>query len=162
MRLVSYKETKDNPCTPWDFERDGMLDRQVMEDMVGLLLKTKLPNGLVPVAMAAPQVGIFKRFFVIAPPGQVVRWVVNPTLTVLSAKRTQEIEGCLSVPGDKFVVERARSVSLSGFDHYGKPFTWGACKGLLGRIVQHETDHLVGRCILDHGTPVTEHRAAGV
>lgn len=161
MKALSYDELKAHGriCTPWDFERDGDLDRQVMEDMVGLLLNTKLPNGLVPVALAAPQVGIFKRFFCIAVPGQPVRWVVNPKMTLMTAKRIAHVEGCLTAPGEKFLVERFRSVAVSAFDHYGEPFTWSACKDLLGRIVQHEVGHLEGVCIKDFAPHVTEHRA---
>lgn len=161
LKALSFDELKATarPCTPWNFERDGFLDRQVMEDMVRVIINTKLPGGLVPVALAAPQVGIFKRFFVIACPGETVRWVVNPVVELLTAKRDSHIEGCLTVPGEKFMVDRFRSVSLCAFDHHGEPFKWAACKGLLGRIIQHEVDHLEGYCIKDFGRRVTTHRA---
>lgn len=162
MRLVSLEESKAHPCTPWDFEKDGHLDRQVMEDMVRVLISTPMWPGLVSVAMAAPQVGIFKRFFCVAIPGRPVRWVVNPSMHELTDKTSDSVEGCLTVPGQKFIVPRLKSVRLIGQDEKGAPIQWAACKDLLGRIVQHEIGHLDGLCIKDFGRPCTEHRANGV
>ncbi len=168
MRLLTHAELKANPntCTPFEFLSENesgagraMGIRSTLDAMEDLLRSTKLPDSLVPVALAAPQVGIFKRFFVIAFPGQPARWFFNPKVTVLTHRMESNVEGCLSAPGERFLVERFRSVALTAQDETGKPFTWGACKGLLGRIIQHEMGHLDGVCIKDFAPHVSVHRA---
>lgn len=155
VKLVTLAESKAKPCKPWEFSE--LPGRMMLDDMLRLLRSTLLPGGLVGVALAAPQAGIYRRFFVVAPPGAKVKWVFNPTLTVTSAKMVEEVEGCLTVPGQKFLVKRPKTVALAAFDENGEAFTWEHCAGLLARIVQHEMDHLEGRCVKDFAQPVTTH-----
>lgn len=161
MRLHHLNEIRGKVSTPWDFSEGGRVSLPGQSTLEGMdaLARRPLPNGLVGVALAAPQVGIFKRFFVIAMPGQPARWVFNPVVTWVSPRKVSAVEGCLTVPGEKFVVLRHRALSLAGQHEDGRAFTWKRCDGLLARIIQHEIDHLDGICVKHFAPPVTVHRA---
>jgi peptide deformylase len=79
--------------------------------------------------------------------------VVNPILTTSEIPETMpdpedDLEGCLSVPGEWFPTGRALQAQVTGMDLTGRPITVTAT-GYLARCLQHETDHLAGRLYLD-------------
>lgn len=101
--------------------------------------------------IAAPQVGMFERFFVLAmreptrsdeTPAEVSYWI-NPVIEEASAEQAWCWEGCLSVPGLRGWVRRPAAVLVSGLNERGetvrREFT-----GWLARAWQHEYDHLDG------------------
>ena len=105
---------------------DDMFDTMYQADGVGL---------------AAPQVGVLRRVFVIDT-GEDPIELVNPE--ILSAEGNYgAMEGCLSFPGKSGYVERAEHVRVRGFDRYGKVHEYDA-ELLKARAVQHENDHLDG------------------
>jgi peptide deformylase len=109
------------------------------------------------VGLAAPQVGIPLRVFVYDYPdddGNERRGVViNPEL-VISEVSTEapdeedEVEGCLSVPGERFPLKRAERAVLTGVDLNQNPVKIEA-DGWFARIFQHEFDHLNGTLYVD-------------
>lgn len=111
-------------------------------------------DGFSAVAIAAPQIGIAKRMFLIedqsgAPEERFPTIIaINPRIVKIS-KRTHIVgEGCLSVPKLYGVVKRSTSVTLEALDENGKTFKKIA-KGLLAQIIQHECDHLDGTLFID-------------
>ncbi len=102
------------------------------------------------VGLAAPQVGIAKRFFVAMSDDDVERVFINPVITKTSSELSEYEEGCLSIPGVYETIVRPKAVTISALDINGKPFTLDA-EGLLARIVQHESDHLDGILYIDRG-----------
>jgi len=109
------------------------------------------------VGLAAPQVGIGKRIFVYDyedADGNPVRGeIINPLLEVgpvstEPADPDTEVEGCLSVPGERFPLKRADWVKVSGVNLQQHPVEIEAT-GWLARIFQHEFDHLEGRLYVD-------------
>lgn len=74
--------------------------------------------------------------------------LINP---VLKLTKTKEIghEGCLSFPGLVFDLSRPQRVAVKTGTLEGGTFEFDAA-GLLGRAVQHETDHLNGKLYIDH------------
>jgi len=74
--------------------------------------------------------------------------VFNPVVEFIGKDTELDYEGCLSVPGMRGQVARAKRLELSGLDHKGKPFT-KEFEGFPARVVQHETDHLNGLVYLD-------------
>ena len=117
-------------------------------------IKTYDVDGYAAVAIAAPQVGVAKRMFLIEdqnsdredPMPTII--AINPRI-VKSSKKTQEVgEGCLSVPDTYGVVLRHKNVTLEALDENGKLFTRGG-GGLLAQIMQHECDHLDGTLFID-------------
>ena len=108
------------------------------------------------VGLAAPQVGLLRRFFVCNVTGEPGddRVFVNPTLSDLSGGELAE-EGCLSLPGVTVEMRRATSVVIRAMDVHGEPFECSG-QGLLARVWQHEFDHLDGRLITDRMSSTDE------
>jgi peptide deformylase len=98
------------------------------------------------VGLAAPQIGISKRFFV-ADVGEGPFVMANPEIVETSGKWKFE-EGCLSVPGKYWNIKRADYARASGVDIDGNPFELEGDE-LMGRVLQHEIDHLSGVLLLD-------------
>lgn len=101
------------------------------------------------VGLAAPQVGILKRIFVIdVYDGFGPRVFINPEILETRESQIGE-EGCLSVPGELADVERANYVKVRAFNEKGEQFELEATE-LLARAVLHENDHLNGTLFIDH------------
>lgn len=103
------------------------------------------------VGLAAPQVGVPVRLFVIDvsmgrdPNGLIA--LFNPEFVERQGMQLEE-EGCLSVPGFNATVARPEFAVVKGLDLKGNERTIEG-KGLLARAFQHEMDHLEGRVFLD-------------
>lgn len=106
------------------------------------------------VGLAAPQVGVNLRLFVMNPTGQEPdnRVYVNPVLSDGDGFE-EDNEGCLSLPGLSVTVERFRSMRLTARDLDGNPID-EIQTGYLARIWQHEFDHLNGTLLTDRMGPV--------
>ncbi|ASN20436.1 peptide deformylase [Arthrobacter sp. YN] len=134
-----------------DVELMALVDRmrEVMHDAPG-------------VGLAAPQLGIPLQVAVLEdqydldPASAAVRHrehmeffaIVNPQCRPLGVETASFYEGCLSVNGYQAVVTRHRNVELSYVTPAGEPVEeWFS--GWQARIVQHETDHLLGTLYLD-------------
>ena len=102
------------------------------------------------VGLAAPQVGILKRIFVIdcGEEGVSKPYVfINPE--ILDREGTQvDYEGCLSVPGKSGKVARAEKVKVRAYNEQMEEFELEAT-GLLARCILHENDHLDGIVYVD-------------
>ncbi len=97
-------------------------------------------NGI---GLAAPQVNQLKRIFVMDLYDQ-KRAIINPVIVRPSPNKITSLqEGCLSVPGKKYDVQRHKYVTVKGYDE-----NWEAvklkCRGLMAFCIQHEVDHLDG------------------
>ncbi len=103
--------------------------------------------------LAAPQIGLPLRL-IVARSGDRIYKLVNPKIS-WDFERVSDFEGCLSLPGEVWQVERAREVIVEGFDSTGKEQSILA-NGLLARIFQHEIDHLDGILINSIGTQVEQ------
>lgn len=102
------------------------------------------------VGLAAPQVGITKRFFVVIADDDVRRVFINPHIISTSEDMDEYEEGCLSIPGVNEVIRRASEVKVQALNERGRHFTLEAT-GLLARVIQHENDHLDGILYIDRG-----------
>ena len=94
------------------------------------------------VGLAAPQVGVLKRVFVIDTTGEDPLVFINPEITEASGTQTG-YEGCLSLPGETGTVTRPEKVKAKALDIDMKPFEIEA-EDLLARAICHEYDHLEG------------------
>ena len=100
------------------------------------------------VGLAAPQVGVQKRFFVYDVNDDSGPHVIfNPQVVEAEGEWTYE-EGCLSLPGLAFEIARPKVVTVHGFDIDGKEVVIQGDE-LLGRVFLHEIDHLDGVLMLD-------------
>ncbi|HOY66992.1 MAG TPA: peptide deformylase [Candidatus Ozemobacteraceae bacterium] len=123
------------PVTTFDDEL-----RTLVRDMFETMYKN---NG---VGLAAPQVGVNKRLFVIDT-GDNPLTFINPEILEAAGKETCN-EGCLSLPGLQETVTRAKWIKARAMDLDGNTFEIEA-DGLLARAVQHENDHLDGVLFID-------------
>lgn len=113
------------------------------------------------VALAAPQIAISKRIFVVSPILTTEHGVteetplvyINPVITKLSRDQKKMDEGCLSVRPLYGKVRRSTRVTVEAYDIEGNQFTITGTK-LLAQIFQHEIDHLDGILFIDHATDV--------
>jgi peptide deformylase len=106
------------------------------------------------VGLAAPQVGVNLRLFVMNHNGEPAndRVYVNPILSNADGEEESE-EGCLSLPKVNINVWRNRTMKVAAQDAEGKPFEQTET-GYLARIWQHEVDHLNGILLTDRMGPV--------
>lgn len=116
------------------------------------------------VAIAAPQIGIPLRIFVVS--GKVLRKkkdgttapdraFINPEIINTSKDKAWMEEGCLSVRWLYGEVERFTKATVRAQDVNGKSFTLGGGR-LLSQIFQHETDHLNGTLFIDKAENIRE------
>jgi len=98
------------------------------------------------VGLAAPQIGISKQIFV-ADVGDGPFAMFNPVITETSDTWTFD-EGCLSVPGYWWELERPGFATARGFDIDGDEITLSGDE-LMGRVLQHEIDHLSGMLLIE-------------
>jgi len=108
------------------------------------------------VGLAAPQVGLLKRLFVMdcTSGRDATRKValINPVIELEEGEQTGD-EGCLSFPGIAFAVTRAKRVVVRAQDLDGSPFTLDLMD-LEARCVSHETDHLDGELFINYLSPL--------
>ncbi len=107
------------------------------------------------VGLAAPQVGVLRRLFIIDYDGLYYE-CINPIMVSQKGSQIGE-EGCLSVRGKYGTVDRPNKVVLKAFDRNGKEFTIRA-EGFLARALCHEYDHLDGILYVDKAFDVQEER----
>ena len=98
--------------------------------------------------LAAPQVGVSLRVFTYLIDGQRGH-VINPVLENSDDFQEDRVEGCLSIPGLGYPVQRRRWSRVTGVDVNGNPVSLEG-EGMLARCFQHETDHLDGVLYIDH------------
>ena len=121
--------------------------RQLAADMIEVMYDE--PG----IGLAAPQVGVSLRLFVIDTEwsdeevGRHPLVVLNPEISEREGRITWD-EGCLSVPDYNAVVERDAKILLRGIDLDGKPIEERA-EGLRAVCIQHEVDHLDGILFID-------------
>ena len=130
---------------------------KLIKDMRGAL-KTYSVDGYTAVAIAAPQIGVSKRLFLIddqskdrdSLPSLIA---INPKLIKVSKKTHLVGEGCLSIPNFYGEVRRHTNVTMRALDESGKKYERGA-GGLLAQIIQHEYDHLDGILFIDRAEKI--------
>ncbi len=131
------------------------------------LLDVEQNDYSVGVALAAPQIGVSKRLFVVrydrtnrktrtAGSAPDLGVFINPKIIRSSRKRVIMDEGCLSVRDLYGYVPRFERATVEAYDESGKKFTRGA-GGLLAQIFQHEIDHLDGILFIDQATDCWRH-----
>lgn len=133
---------------------------KIIKDMTSALLSAHDPEG---VGLAAPQVGLSLRLFLIRPDlKKTPRVFINPEIVKISQRlqspesKDGVYEGCLSIPGHYAPIKRAMSVTVKyqaieksanneQLITKNEVFT-----GFSAHIIQHELDHLNGILFIDH------------
>ncbi len=99
------------------------------------------------VGLAAPQVGVLRRLFIMNF-GEGVIEAINPEI-VAEKGIQEEQEGCLSCPGEYGITRRPKKVKLKAQDRNGKWFYMNG-EDLVARCICHENDHLDGILFKKH------------
>ena len=119
----------------WDFRLDGS-----PEELVRAMSKFMTDNG--GVGLAAPQLGIKKRIFIM---GNFTKLVacINPKIVSLSEDRGSDLEGCLSFP-DLFMKVKRPTSAVVQYNTVSGELVERELTGLESRVFLHEYDHLIG------------------
>lgn len=101
------------------------------------------------VGLAAPQVGILRRIALVIDTndGDRIYELINPEIIEREGEQ-EEMEGCLSVPGEWGITHRPMKVTVKAMDRDGNEFTVTG-EGLTARCFCHEIDHLDGKLFTD-------------
>ena len=102
------------------------------------------------IALAAPQIGVQKQIFVWEIDDEPMA-MINPQIVESSGEWVYD-EGCLSIPGLYVEMLRPNNVLVRGFTVDGNEIEIEADE-LMGRMFQHEIDHLHGVLMFDRMTP---------
>lgn len=146
---------KAAPVTPAEFSSPALLElikgmRQALESC---------EDGI---ALAAPQVGVSQRLFIISEKINRDRrrrlaelTFINPVITRRSRETLTLEEGCLSLRHLYGETRRAAKVTVTAADEHGEKFTYHG-SGLIAQIFQHEIDHLDGILFTDQASNLHE------
>lgn len=124
----------------------------LLDDMAETMYKAE------GVGLAAPQVGISKRVFVVDVGDEHgLLEFINPEII---AREGEQIgpEGCLSIPGISGDVRRAQKVKVRALNRNGETFELEA-EDYLARAIQHELDHLNGVLFIDLAEKIYTHQS---
>lgn len=153
--------TTDNPqeekflhaLTP-PFVFNSISPRELNQTLSEMRRLMRFANG---VGLAAVQVGISSRFFIVELPSGRGRprfyALFNPVIAKTSGKTAVETEGCLSILRLFGDVSRDLKITLTAEDKNGRAVKIQAV-GFLARIFQHELDHLNGVLFTDRASRV--------
>lgn len=149
------------------------VDAETVQLAREMLEATVVFNGI---GLAAPQYGVSKRMVVLDVPAESMSEIptpgeeqllprmpmvlINPEIISYSSNTATRDEGCLSVPDIFAPVERPEKVVLRSMTLDGDMIEC-ECGGLLGRCIQHELDHLEGKCFTDRLSPEAAREVAG-
>lgn len=133
-----------NVATPWDFTVDGN-PNNLIRNMSKLMMES---NGI---GLAAPQVGVGKRIFIMGNETKLYA-CINPEI-IEKQGELFDIEGCLSFPNLWLRVRRAETIKVRYQNAVGETVET-EFSGLAARIYQHELDHLDGVCFDSKVGPV--------
>ena len=134
------------------------VDSEILKIMDDMLETMYHDNGI---GLAAPQVNIHKRIIVIDARESLTEeeleqtehlyplFMVNPEIFWYSKETISADEGCLSVPTQYVSVTRPSGIKVRYIDRSGEEKIiennqW------LARVIQHESDHLDGKLIIDY------------
>ena len=132
------------------------LDKRVLDiinNMTKVLKEAKRPQG---VGLAAPQIGVSLRIFLIRPAAAgPITTFINPEIIKYSQRQTNPTskhgiyEGCLSLPSHYAPVKRAMSVTVKYLDaNFFQPHQ-KSFSSFPAHVIQHEMDHLNGILFID-------------
>lgn len=145
LKVITYDDELLNKKS----EKIDKIDKNVKmlaQDMFEVMY---FSNGI---GLAAVQVGILKRMFVVDVPDHGKYVMINPKIIEKSKDVVIYEEGCLSLPGIANEIERAKIITVEYQDLDGNKKTLKAAD-LLATCIQHEYDHLEGILFIDRLSP---------
>jgi peptide deformylase len=150
MKLIKHPDpVLKQSAVPWQFQvaDDFEQARKIEQEMISLM---KAANGI---GLAAQQVGLLKRVFVMRTQDGREFGVFNPVIIEVNNEKELGEEGCLSFPDLWLKVERSKSLIAKYLDNTGEERII-QLEGLDARCFLHELDHLDGVCFTDGLSPL--------
>lgn len=129
----------------YDFAVDGD-PTELIKQMTKIMFEN---NGI---GLAAPQVGVLKRLFIMGNRDKLFV-CINPTL-ISGGESYRDLEGCLSFPNLWLHVSRYKEIQVHYQDIQGNVVET-TLDGIIARVYQHELDHLDGVCFDTRVGPVS-------
>lgn len=131
-------------------------DDELVAITEGMIRRMHASSG---VGLAAPQVGLNMRIFVMSPTGKEGEETVmiNPEILSRGRSVTSYEEGCLSFPGIYAEIVRPEDCAVRFQTATGETIE-EAYQGFASRVIQHEFDHLEGVLFTDRMTPADKQR----
>lgn len=149
LDVVKYGDPLLNKHAEEVMEFDAKL-KKLVDDMFETMY------GAPGLGLAAPQVGVLKRLFVMdCSNGKNKRHkvaLINPVIETEEGEQVGD-EGCLSFPGIFLQIQRPQRVVVRAQDIDGSPFTLDIMD-VEARCVSHETDHLDGELFINYLSPL--------
>lgn len=124
------------------------INERILTLMDDMLETMRQENG---VGIAAPQVGVRKRIFIVEVEDQLFE-LINPEIMETHGSQ-DDYEGCLSVPGYTGKVKRPSYVKIRGLNRKGETVVFEGTD-LVARAFCHENDHLDGILFTDKATDI--------
>jgi peptide deformylase len=122
--------------------------RTILDDMIDTMRES---GGA---GIAAPQVGILRKMFVIEPEEGEITEFINPVVIEKKGSQTSD-EGCLSVPGLVGTTNRPEFIKVEAQDRNGAKVIHEA-EGFKAVVICHELDHLEGVLYTDIAKDIRE------
>jgi len=148
--IVAYGDTVLKKVAEEVQQHDTTLDlKKLVEDMYETMYNA---NG---VGLAAPQIGLSLRLFVIDADAMdeeikgMKKAFVNPRIVSEEGELWGFEEGCLSIPDVRDKVYRKPTITVQYFDENWQTHE-AIFTGLTARVIQHEYDHIQGVLFTDH------------
>ncbi|NIZ47527.1 peptide deformylase [Entomospira nematocerorum] len=140
MHIYRYENEQElkvlhTVCSP--VGKDEIIAPEIIEQMFAIMHKH---HGI---GLAAPQVGLTQRFFIVEVEQGEPYVFINPEIISTSSEMSVKDEGCLSIPGVFTPVQRYDRIIMQAENMHRKIFKLEA-SGLLAICLQHELDHLNG------------------
>lgn len=153
MELLKIAEL-GNPVLRKIAEKIDEIDLEILKLIEDMKFTVDKVSG---VGLAAPQVFQSKRIFVVASkpnprypnaPEMEPEAIINPVIKSMSDEKIKDWEGCLSIPGIRGLVPRAKSIEVEYTNQSGERVN-KQFDDFIARIFQHEYDHIEGIVFLD-------------
>lgn len=146
LTYPAHKEILTTPCEDVNFpEFDSSIFDRMIEAMIGWKYQK-----MVGVGLAAPQIGISKKFFIMSPKARIeeIKRVVNPSIVRHGKSVLLVKEGCMSFPGELKEIPRYEIIDVIYFTEKGV-LVRETLKRWEAVVFQHEFDHIQGTpCML--------------
>lgn len=149
LNLVKSDDPILKECAKYVYEDDEEMLKRLVHGMLKVMRTTKA------LGLAAPQVGVSKRVFLVrmditderTGKQPVIRTFINPSLLSKSEETVVSHESCLSFPGKSVIMSRAKEVVVEYSNMKGETIE-KTLTGRDARVFQHEFDHLNGVTII--------------
>lgn len=144
--ILNIETGKDNPLLRAKAAPVSQITKKTVKLVKDMHETMIAANG---VGIAAPQIGVSERIFLMTLDNKKVLPMINPEILEFAEDREWGEEGCLSLPNQWGQVERSTGVVIRFTDLKGQTVTM-KFTGFEAREIQHELDHLNGILFTDY------------